>query len=132
MDEKIKQHFLGLYQMIISDTEVHPKELELLYQIGREKGVSEQEIQNAILSPNSLFLSADLLNNDEKIEYLFDLARMAWADGVLDDSEKVSLNNACKRLGFSSEYSEEISTFLLEQAKDNKNIKDVLEIIKNL
>jgi DnaJ-domain-containing protein 1 len=54
MNEKLKQHFLGLYQMILADTEVHPKELELLYQIGKEKGISEQDIQNAIFSPNTL------------------------------------------------------------------------------
>ncbi|MDR2125635.1 MAG: TerB family tellurite resistance protein [Prevotellaceae bacterium] len=131
MDEKIKGHFLGLYQMIISDTEVHPKELELLYQIGKEKGISEQDIQNAILSPNN-FVSADLLNDDEKIEHLFDLARMAWADGVLDDREIQSMNSACKRLGFLEEYVDEISNFLLEQAKAGKNINDVLKTINNL
>jgi tellurite resistance protein len=57
---------------------------------------------------------------------------MAWADGELDDSEKENLNNACKRLGFLEEYTKDISDFLLEQAKNNKDIREVLKTIKNL
>ena len=117
--------------MILSDTEVHPKELELLYQIGKEKGISEQDIQNAIFSPNTL-LSAVSLNDNEKIEHLYDLARMAWADGVLDDTEIESMRAACKRLGFAEDYVVEISDFLLEQAHENKSIEDVLTTIENL
>jgi DnaJ-domain-containing protein 1 len=131
MDDKIKRNFLGLYQMMISDSEIHPKELELLYQIGKEKGFSEKDIQNVIFSPIS-FVTAEALTDEEKIEYLFDLARMAWADGVLDDKEKESLNNACKRLGFMEEYSNDITDFLLEQAHNKKNTAEVLEIIKTL
>ncbi|MDR3285828.1 MAG: hypothetical protein LBT27_00105 [Prevotellaceae bacterium] len=132
MNEKLKQHFLGLYQMILSDTEVHPKELELLYLIGKEKGVSEQEIQNAIFSPTNLFSFESLSNDDEKIGYLFDLARMAWADGVLDPVERECMINAGKRLGFSEERTADITNFLLEQAENGRSVRDVFETIKTL
>ncbi|KAA6312002.1 DnaJ-like protein DjlA [termite gut metagenome] len=131
MDENHKKLFLELYQMILSDTEVHPKELEMLYQIGKEKGVSKDEIQNAIFSPNSLF-SSHSLNNDEKINYLYNLARMAWADEKLDETEKETLRNTCKRFGFAEEYIVEISEFLFEQAQNRKTIEEVLETIKKL
>ena len=53
MNEKEKKMFLGLYRMLLADTEVHPKELETLYQIGQEKGgITEEEIKEAIFSPN--------------------------------------------------------------------------------
>ncbi|MDR0725084.1 MAG: hypothetical protein LBF59_03625 [Prevotellaceae bacterium] len=115
--------------MILSDTEVHPKELEILYQIGKERGVSEAEIQKVLFSPNS-FASSEELNNDERIEYLYNLARIAWADGVLDEREIVTLQNASIRLGFAEENAEAIATFLLEQAHEGKSIKEVLTIIK--
>ncbi|MDR2065411.1 MAG: hypothetical protein LBP85_06870 [Prevotellaceae bacterium] len=130
MDEKSKKMFLGLYQMILSDTEVHPKELELLYQIGKEKGVSEEDIQKAILSPNNI-ISSEHLNDDEKIEYLYNLARIAWADGILDENEIKTLQNASKRLGFAEEDVETIAQFLLDHAHENKRFEEVLEIIKN-
>jgi uncharacterized tellurite resistance protein B-like protein len=131
MKENEKKMFLGLYQMLLVDAEVHPKELELLYQIGKEKGgISEEEIQHAVFTPNT-FVSLDSLEDDERVEYLYNLARIAWADGKIEDKEKDFLKEASRRLGFSDENVEEISKFLLEQAKDNKSFEVVLQIIKN-
>jgi uncharacterized tellurite resistance protein B-like protein len=129
MDEKSKRLFLEMYQMILSDTEVHPKELEMFYKIGKECGVSEAEIQKVLFSPNS-FVSSEELNDEEKIDCLYNLARIAWADGRLDESEKEMLQNASKRLGFAAENAEEIATFLLEQAYHGKSIEEVLTVIK--
>lgn len=131
MEENEKKMFLGLYQMLLADEEVHPNELELLYQIGREKGgISEEEIQKAIFSPNT-FVSVENLSDDDRIEYLFNLSRIAWADGKIDEKEKEILHEASKRLGFAEENSSEISEFLLEQTKAGKSFGDVLETIKN-
>jgi len=131
MNENLKKLFLELYQMILSDSEVHPKELELLYQLGKDKGISEQEIQAAVFSPNNLF-SSESLTDDEKITYLYNMAQIAWADGKLDDKEKETLYNTSKRLGFTEKYIVEISNFLLLQAENNKTIDEVLLTIKNL
>ncbi|MGL4363646.1 MAG: hypothetical protein ACRCSB_00385, partial [Bacteroidales bacterium] len=125
-----KKMFLGLYQMLLADEEVHPQELEMLYQIGKEKGgISEKEIQQAIFSPNTL-ISLDSLGDNARVEYLYNLARIAWADGSVDDREKEALKEASKRLGFADENVSEIVTFLLEQAKTKQAFADVLEIIK--
>jgi uncharacterized tellurite resistance protein B-like protein len=129
MDERSKRLFLELYQMILSDIEVHPKELETLYQIGKERGVSEAEIHKVLFSPNS-FVSLEKLSDDERIEYLYNLARVAWADGVLDERETTTLQNATKWLGFAKENAETIAAFLLEQAGEGRSIEEVLTIIK--
>jgi len=130
MNDKEKGMFLSLYQMVLADSEVHPKELELLYQIGKDKGISEEEIQQAIFSSNTS-VSMEDLNDDEKIEHLYNVARMAWADGILDDSEIETLRKTSRRLGFAEENIVEISDFLLKEAKEEKLFKEVLEIIKN-
>ena len=131
MNEKEKKMFLGLYQMMLTDAEVHPNELELLYEIGKEKGgITESEIQQAIFSPNTL-ISLENLNDDERIEYLYNLSRIAWADGKIDKKEMETLMEASKRLGFAKENAEEISEFLLQQAHEKRNFEEVLQIIKN-
>lgn len=131
MNEKEKKMFLGLYQMMLTDAEVHPNELELLYEIGTEKGgISENEIQQAIFSPNTL-VSLEHLNDDERTEYLYNLSRIAWADGKIDTKEKETLMEASKRLGFAKENAEVISEFLLQQAKEKKTFEEVLQTIKN-
>ena len=130
MKEIDKKMFLSLYQMVLADAEVHPKELEMLYEIGKEHGISEEEVQKVIFSPNIL-PAMDDLNDDKKIEYLYNLARIAWADGVLDDREIESLQKTSLRLGFVEENLVEMSDFLFEQAKGEKSFKKVLETIKN-
>lgn len=131
MNENEKKMFLGLYQMLLADAEVHPNELELLYQIGKEKGgISEEEIQNAIFSPNT-FVSLESMSDNDRIEYLYNLSRIAWADGKIDDKEKVILQDASRRLGFAEENAVEISEFLLGQAKGKKSVEEVLQTIKN-
>ncbi|MFB6340953.1 TerB family tellurite resistance protein [Saccharicrinis sp. FJH62] len=131
MNENEKKMFLGLYQMLLADAEVHPNELELLYQIGKEKGgISEEEIQRAIFSPNTV-ISLETLSDEGRIEYLYNLSRIAWADGKIDDKEKDILEDASKRLGFAEENVTEIAEFLLEQAKGKMPFEEVLQIIKN-
>ena len=131
MNENEKKMFLGLYQMVLADAEVHPHELEVLYEIGKEKGgISEEEIQQAIFSSNTL-VSMESLSDEERIEYLYNLSRIAWADGKIEDSERKALQESSKRLGFSEENVVEISEFLLGQAKEKKPFEEVLQIIKN-
>jgi len=132
MNENDKKMFLGLYRMLLADAEVHPSELELLYQIGKEKGgISESEIQQLLFSPNNAFVSSDCLSDEERIEYLYNLARIAWADGKIEDKEKEVLQEASKQLGFDEENVTVISEFLLEQVKENKSFEEVLYTIKN-
>ena len=117
--------------MLLADAEIHPNELELIYQIGREKGgISEEEIQRAIFSPNTL-ISLETLDDEERIEYLYNLSRIAWADGKIDKKEKEILEDASKRLGFAEENVTEIAEFLLEQAKEKMPFEEVLQTIKN-
>jgi DnaJ-domain-containing protein 1 len=130
MKEKSKKLFLEFYQMLLSDAEVHPKELEVLYQFGKKCGVSEEEIQQMLFSPNN-FISPKDLSVDEKIEHLYNLAQIAWADGKIEKEEEGTLQNASKRLGFAEENVKEIATFLLDQVHSNKPFEEVLEIIKN-
>lgn len=131
MKENDKKMFLGLYQMLLADAEVHPSELELLYKIGKGKGgITEEEIQRAVFSPNT-FISLESLSDDERIEYLYNLSRIAWADGKIDNKEKEILHDASRRLGFANENVEEICEFLLGQAKENMSFEIVLHTIKN-
>jgi len=131
MNENEKKMFLGLYQMMLVDAEVHPTELELLYQIGKEKGsISEEEIHRAIFSPNT-FVSQESLSDEDRIEYLYNLSRIAWADGKIEENEKIFLQDTSRRLGFAEENVKEITGFLLEQAKEKKTVREVLQTIKN-
>jgi uncharacterized tellurite resistance protein B-like protein len=132
MNEKNKQLFLDLYQMILADGEVHSKELDLLYAIGNERGISQQDIQGTLFSSNEP-LPVQSLTDDEKIAHLYNLAQMAIADEKDDDKnmENEILKKVAERFGFDTKNIPEIIKFLLGQAEAGMTTQQVLHTIKN-
>lgn len=112
---ELKNHFLHLYQMALSDSEIDVKELEALYLIGQDRGISREEIDNLLLQSGSV----DILPPQsvlEKIDCLYDLSLIAWSDGQLDPEERETLERFCARFGFEDRNVGPICDYLLEEA----------------
>lgn len=72
--------------MVLADGIVAAPELEMLYRIGIEQyGVRPEEINEALIERGSSFVVPDSL--EERLLLIYNLSRIAWADGELDDSE---------------------------------------------
>lgn len=128
MDEKLKRHFFNLYCMAVSDTTFAPKERVLLYRIGQEKGISEDELNAAILNADLKKEIPDTL--ERKVEFLYDLARMAWADGVIDEAEVSLLKKYVIAYGFLPENAAEIVSYLLDRVKNDDTFEQILSDLK--
>ncbi|MCK7559793.1 TerB family tellurite resistance protein [Chitinophaga sedimenti] len=112
---ELKNHFLHFYQMALSDSEIDVKELEALYLIGQDRGISREEIDNLLLQSGSV----DILPPQsvlEKIDCLYDLSLIAWSDGQLDPEERETLERFCARFGFEDQNVGPICDYLLEEA----------------
>ncbi|WP_250630041.1 tellurite resistance TerB family protein [Rhodoflexus caldus] len=130
MTEELKGYFKNLYRMMLSDDDIHEQELSMLYQLAIDKGFTEQDIDSFLGEPiesDEMFAPHDTLI---KIEYLYDLARMAWADGNIDDREKDTLLRFCTAFGFAEENIPLIIEFLLEEAKRGASKQSVMEQVK--
>jgi len=128
MIDKLKSHFLNLYAMALSDSQIGTVELEMLYKIGEEKGVDKSQIDHVILNPGNVkFSLPETLN--EKVIYLYDFAKIILADGVVDENERKMLELFCNRFGFEEENVSSIADFLIGSAKDNIPVNDLLLII---
>lgn len=127
----LKSHFLNLFALALCDLNLDTKELELLYEFGRIRGISEEEINNLILNTSGINLKIpDSL--EEKIEYLYDFALMIWADGKVEDFEKEYLLRFCRIFGFLDEEIENIANFLLSEAKKGTSFQTLINlVIKN-
>lgn len=124
----LQSHFLNLYSIALADSQIDTVELEILYKIGQEKGIEKSEIDEIILHPDKVkFTFPDTLN--EKITYLYDFAKIILADGVVDRNEINTLELFCNRFGFEEQNISSISEFLIESAKQNMEINDLLKII---
>lgn len=128
LEATLKGHFLNLYHMALSDTEVDTTELEMLYTIGEEKGVSRAEIDEAVIRPDTIkFTSPETIL--EKIESLYDLARIAWADGKIDENEERVMQMFCTKFGFEKENIPTIIQFLLDQANKDTPKDEIFKIV---
>lgn len=129
IDNRLKWHFFNLYCMALSDNDFDPKEAELLYKIGLEHGLDKNMIDE-IATTSGLHPEAPK-TLEEKVTYLYDLTRMAWADGKIEEEERQMLMKNTIRFGFKEENKEAIVDYFLESVKNEKSLEQVINEIKS-
>lgn len=126
--ETQKSHFLNLYHMALCDIQIEPIELEKLYLIGIDKGISSFEVDNIVLHPDKVkFIAPQSI--EQKIEYLYDLAQIAWSDRIIDINERNTLELFCSKFGFEKEHISTITQFILDEVEKGTKLSDVLSIV---
>lgn len=128
LDDKLKWHFFNLYCMAVSDNDFDPRELQTLYSIGVERGISPETINQVVLTTGIAPAVPESL--EEKVAYLYDLTRMAWADGVIEDEEKAMLKKYILRFGFKAENAEGIMKYFLAKVKEGATIENIINELK--
>lgn len=130
MDGIQKFRFLSLYSMIVADGVVKAKELETLYRIGLETyKLTPEEINKYVVSAGSSIVVPDKM--EDRVSILYEMAEIAWADGVIDKTEKDLLSRYAIRLGFKDENAGDIAEFLLQQVKEGISKEEVINSIIN-
>jgi len=125
---ELKSHFLNLYHMALSDSQIEIKELETLYRIGEARGISRAEIDALLMNADQEGFSPPETVL-EKIDCLYDLSLIAWADGTVDPDEKKTLALFCARFGFRDENISGICEYLLDEASRNTPKEQILSTV---
>lgn len=127
MDDVLKRHFFNLYCLALSDGYLDFTELQTLYDIGVEHGITPEQINQLVLTANI----APKVPEDigEKVECLYDLTRMAWADGKIAQEERDIIKKCVIRYGFLPENAIGIVDYFIESVKENKSKTDILNEI---
>ncbi|WP_452219279.1 hypothetical protein [Lacinutrix undariae] len=126
---ELKSHFLRLYQMAFSDDNFDVLEMQMLYNFAEERGVTKEQLNEILLNPShdsSIPESLEL-----RVEYLYDLAVMIWADGKVTDDEYNTLKKYCKRFEFLDENITELTDFLLDSAKKRVSKEEIINGINS-
>jgi len=128
--EKLKAHFLRLYQIAICDDNFSKLELKMLYKFAEERGVTAKNLDELLLNPID---SKNTLPNllEEKIDYLYDLTVMIWADEKVDDNERSALEKYIKLFGFVDTNITEIANYFLESVKQGKTKSEIINELQN-
>lgn len=130
ISENLKAHFLRLYQMAICDDNFSKLELKMLYKFAEERGVTAKNLDEILLNPIDSRNSLPQLI-EEKIDYLYDLTLMIWADEKIDENERSALEKYIKLFGFVDINIPEIANYFLEAVKQGKSKNDIINELQN-
>jgi len=122
---ELQAQFLRLYQMAMTDGDFSPLEWKMLYEFGEERNISKKELDKILLSTSGNLQVPESI--EQKLEYLFDFARMIWADGHVSEDERVTMKKFCRKFGFLEENIEELSEYLIQCAIERKSKFDILK-----
>lgn len=128
--ENLKAHFLRLYQMAICDDDFSALELKMLYKCAEERGISSKNLDEILLHPINL-KSLVPQTIEEKVDYLYDLTVMIWADGIVSPNEYAAMQKYVLMFGFLEENVTAIVDYLIESVKTGKNKSEILYELKN-
>jgi uncharacterized membrane protein YebE (DUF533 family) len=97
-----------LINLAASDNSVAEREAKLIHMIGKANGISTEEINNMIKSPQPINNLASL-TPDQKFEHLYYLIQLMKMDGQVFRSEIVFCEQIAERLGYKKNVVGEIS-----------------------
>tara|TARA_R110002049_G_scaffold47202_4_gene136393 strand:+ start:480 stop:827 length:348 start_codon:yes stop_codon:yes gene_type:complete len=115
--------------MAFSDDNFDVLEMKMLYKFAEERGITEIQLNDILLNPSHETAIPNTL--DERVEYLYDLALMIWADQKVTDDEFVTLKKYIKKFEFLDENVEELANYLIQCAKKNMSKNELIKSINN-
>jgi uncharacterized membrane protein YebE (DUF533 family) len=97
-----KNHIKNLLALAKVDGHMHEKEEALLYKIGRRYGLKDRQVQELVDSSEQYVLNVPDNHND-KMNLLYDLVLMVYADEVVDEHEIQFCQDAVRQFGMKEE-----------------------------
>lgn len=118
--------FSHLYDMIMADGVIDPREIKLFHQIGHTVYhlTNDEIVESIAVAGNSV---VNPKTEEDYLRLLYELALMAWADGNVCDQEKELLCNKAKQFGVKESLIEELVNRLLGLAKEKAGEDDVIK-----
>jgi uncharacterized tellurite resistance protein B-like protein len=105
-----KNHIKNLLALAKADGTMHPKEEALLYKIGKRYGMKDRQVQELVDSEEKFEVNVPDNHND-RMNLLYDLVLMVYADDVVDQHEVEFCEQAVRNFGMKKELVE----WLLEE-----------------
>jgi uncharacterized tellurite resistance protein B-like protein len=97
-----KNHIKNLLALAKIDGHMHQKEEKLLYKIGKRYGLKERQVKE-ILESKEKYKAVVPDNHNDKMNLLYDLLLMIYADEVVDKHETEFFEAAVKKFGMKKE-----------------------------
>ncbi len=93
-----KNHIKNLLALAKADGTVHEKEQKMLYKIGAKYGLKDRQVKALIESDETFEVNVPD-NHYDKMNVLYDLMLMVYADGVVEKREIAFCESVVKKFG---------------------------------
>ncbi len=97
-----KNHIKNLLALAKADGFIHEKEQKMLFKIGRRYGLKDRQIKTLVDSDEKFQINVPD-NHQDKMNVLYDLMLMVYADGVVEKSEIAFCEDVVKKFGMKKE-----------------------------
>jgi uncharacterized membrane protein YebE (DUF533 family) len=97
-----KNHIKNLLALAKADGFMHEKEEKMLFKIGKRYGLKERQIKELVDSKEKFQINVPD-NHKDKMNVLYDLMLMVYADGVVEKSEIAFCEDVVKKFGMRKE-----------------------------
>lgn len=111
-----KSHIKNLLALAKADGHVHEKEEAVIYKIGKRYGLKERQVK-AIMESDEKFTVNVPNNHYDKMNVLYDLMLIVFADGVVEKKEVAFCEDVAKQFSLKKEVVKWLLTEVFDKGK---------------
>ncbi|AIY12934.1 MULTISPECIES: tellurite resistance TerB family protein [Cellulophaga] len=122
-------HFSSIASLAAVDGEVNPQEKVLLDRFARKLDITDAEYAEVLKSDNKYPINPPS-TSEERLERLYDLFRIVFADHEIDEEEMTLVNKYAIGLGYSSEAATKLIKRSVQIFGGRLDFEDYLYLVK--
>lgn len=115
-----RDHFAAIVRVALSDNIITPEEEAFIKRLAIFLEIEAEEVAEILKNPENYPINPPA-NETRRLERLYDLTRMVYADQIADDSEKELLKRLVIGLGFETAQADNVVSKALELVADGKD-----------
>lgn len=121
-----RDHFAAIVRVALADGVITEEEKAFLNRTAINLEIEEDEVTQIIANPDQYPINPPV-NNQRRLERLYDLTRMVYADQIADEGEVELLNRLVIGLGFETQKSHTIAEKALRLISEGKDEDDFID-----
>ena len=126
-----KDHFASIVRVAMSDGVISEGEQTFLERLASRLNISDDDYKKIMKDYASHPINPPV-SYDNRLERLYDLTRMVWADGIREEEQVKLLRKFCVALGFHATNVRYVSEKALELVRNEHDIEEFIYGIKNM
>ncbi|WP_027077187.1 tellurite resistance TerB family protein [Maribacter antarcticus] len=123
-------HFAAMVTLAASDGTISEEEKTMLDNFARKLEISEKEYKE-VMNPDNKFPIEPPVNSEKRLERLYDLFRIIFADHFIDDEEMILLKKYAIGLGFSGDSAHKVIERSIAIFSGKIDFDDYLYLLKH-